>query len=51
MRKVSRDVAAEDWLFWFNGPVQELFWSQGFFDPEGLFIGDGSYMFVPDNPA
>jgi len=50
LRKVSRDVAAQDWLLWFNGPVQELFHSYGFFDPEGIFIGDGSYVFVPDNP-
>src|SRR5207253_2735721 len=27
------------------------FQSHGFFDPEGVFIGDGSYLFVPDNPA
>jgi len=24
--------------------------SLGLFDPEGLFIGDASYLFVPDNP-
>jgi len=40
LRKVSRDVAAEAWLGWFNGAVQEVFQSQGFFDPEGIFIGD-----------
>jgi hypothetical protein len=51
LRKVSRDVAAEAWLGWFNGAVQEVFQSQGFFDPEGIFIGDASYLFVPDNPA
>lgn len=50
LRKVSRDVAAQDWLLWFNGAVQEVFQSYGFFDPEGIFIGDGSYVFVPDNP-
>ena len=50
LRKVSRDVEAKDWLSWFNGPVQEVFQSHGFFDPEGIFIGDGSYVFVPDNP-
>jgi hypothetical protein len=50
LRKVARDVAAPDWLWWFNGPVQEVFQSYGFFDPEGIFIGDGSYVFVPDNP-
>lgn len=51
LRKVARDVAAEEWLGWFNGAVQESFLSYGFFDPEGIFIGDGSYLFVPDNPA
>ena len=28
-----------------------MFQVDGFFDPEGVFIGDGSYLFVPDNPA
>jgi len=28
-----------------------VFQVDGFFDPEGIFIGDGSYLFVPDNPA
>lgn len=50
LRKVARDVPAKDWLGWFNGAVQETFQSYGFFDPEGVFIGDGSYLFVPDNP-
>ena len=50
LRKVSRDVPAQDWLSWFNGAVQEVFQSHGFFDPEGIFVGDGSYVFVPDNP-
>lgn len=51
LRKVARDVAGEDWLSWFNGAVQETFLSYGFFEPDGIFIGDGSYLFVPDNPA
>ena len=51
LRKVARDVPAADWLNWFNGPVQEIFQSYGFYDPEGIFIGDGSYIFVPDNEA
>jgi hypothetical protein len=50
LRKVARDVAAPDWLLWFNGAVQAVFQRYGFFDPEGIFIGDGSYVFVPDNP-
>jgi hypothetical protein len=51
LRKALKDVPALRWLDWFNGPVQQIFQNHGFFDPEGLFIGDGSYLFVPDNPA
>ena len=51
LRKAVKDVKAERWMEWFNGPVQEGFQSYGFFDPSGIFIGDGSYLFVPDNPA
>jgi hypothetical protein len=51
LRKAVKDVKAERWMDWFNGAVQEVFQSHGFFDPSGIFIGDGSYLFVPDNPA
>ena len=51
LRKALKDVPAQSWMDWFNGAVQEVFQSYGFFDPEGIFIGDGSYLFVPDNPA
>jgi len=51
LRKAVKDVKAERWMEWFNGAVQEVFQSYGFFDPSGIFIGDGSYLFVPDNPA
>jgi hypothetical protein len=51
LRKYVQDVPASDWQAWFNGPVQAVFQRYGFFDPEGVFIGDGSYLFVPDNPA
>jgi hypothetical protein len=51
LRKYVRDVPAAKWQAWFNGPVQEVFQRHGFFDPAGVFIGDGSYLFVPDNPA
>ena len=46
-----KDVAAAQWMNWFNGPVQQVFQADGFFDPQGLFVGDASYLFVPDNPA
>lgn len=51
LRKALKDVAAAKWLDWFNGPVQETFQRYGYFDPAGVFIGDASYLFVPDNPA
>jgi hypothetical protein len=51
LRKFVLDVPAADWQAWFNGSVQRTFQSHGFFDPAGIFIGDGSYLFVPDNPA
>ncbi len=51
LRKFVKGVEARRWMDWFNGPVQRVFQSQGFFDPAGIFVGDGSYLFVPDNPA
>ena len=51
LRKALKDVPATQWLEWFNTRVQSLFQSYGFFDPAGIFIGDASYLFVPDNPA
>ena len=51
LRKFVQDVSAEKWQGWFNGAVPEIFQAHGFFDPEGVVVGDGSYLFVPDNPA
>jgi hypothetical protein len=34
---------------WFNREVPRTLRSLSLFDPEGLFIGDASYLFVPDN--
>ncbi len=51
LRKFVLDVSAADWQAWFNGPVQQSFQTYGFFDPAGNFVGDGSHLFVPDNPA
>lgn len=51
LRKFVKDLTDSEWLEWFNGPVQQTFQADGFFDPRGIFIGDGSYLFVPDNPA
>jgi hypothetical protein len=51
LRKFVKDVQADRWLGWFNGPGQTTFQQYGFFDPEGVFVGDASYLFVADNPA
>lgn len=51
LRKALKDVRAARWLQWFNTAVQSLFQQYGFFDPAGIFVGDASYLFVPDNPA
>lgn len=51
LRKYVKDVPAQQWLAWYNGPGQQVFQRYGFFDPAGIFVGDGSYLFVPDNPA
>jgi len=51
VRKFVKDVSGDEWMGWFNGAVQQSFQQYGFFDPAGIFLGDGSYLFVPDNPA
>jgi hypothetical protein len=51
LRKAAKNVPAQQWMDWFNTTVQETFQSYGFFYPAGIFVGDGSYLFVPNNPA
>jgi len=50
LRKMAKDTPAEELMNWFNQDVVSLFRSQRAFDKEGLFLGDASYLFVPDNP-
>ena len=50
LRKLTKDTEADDLMNWFSTDVVEIFKSQGAFDKEGIFIGDASYLFVPDNP-
>lgn len=50
LRKAAKDMADSRWQAWFNESVQQVFQKYGFFDPEGIFIGDATYLFVPDNP-
>jgi hypothetical protein len=49
LRKFARDTRADRLHAWFNREVPRLLRSLRLFDEEGLFIGDGSYLFVPDN--
>jgi DDE family transposase len=49
LRKFARDTPADQLHSWFNREVPRCLRSLGLFDPEGLFIGDASYLFVPDN--
>lgn len=49
LRKIARDTPAGKLMCWFNEDVQRIFRRHRFFDKAGIFIGDGSYIFVPDN--
>jgi hypothetical protein len=49
LRKLSKDTDAHALMRWFCHDVVEVFGREGAFDKEGIFIGDGSYLFVPDN--
>lgn len=50
LRKTARRTDAGRLMAWFNRDVAGIFNSHRAFDPEGIFIGDASYLFVPDNP-
>lgn len=49
LRKFAHDTKVDPLHAWFNREVPRCLRSLGLFDPEGLFIGDASYLFVPDN--
>ena len=51
LRKLARDTAAEALQTWYNRDVARVLKAHKAFDAEGLFCGDASYLFVPDNPA
>ena len=50
LRKLAKDTQADALMRWFSTDVVQVFKSQRAFDKEGIFIGDASYLFVPDNP-
>lgn len=49
LRKFARDTDAGRLHAWFNREAPRALRSLKLFDEEGLFIGDASYLFVPDN--
>jgi hypothetical protein len=49
LRKFARDTQADRLHAWFNRETPRCLRSLRLLDDEGLFIGDGSYLFVPDN--
>jgi hypothetical protein len=50
LRKLARTTRPEELHQWFNRDVMQVFKQHKAFDPEGIFLGDASYLFVPDNP-
>jgi Transposase DDE domain len=51
LRKLARQTEPDRFHQWFNQEVPRCLKKLKLFDPEGLFIGDGTYLFVPDNEA
>lgn len=52
LRKLSKDTKPEALEEWFNRDAARLFKKHKLFDDEtGVWIGDASYVFVPDNDA
>ncbi len=50
LRKVAKDTDAQALMNWFGETGVRMFQRRRVFDREGIFIGDASYLFVPDNP-
>jgi len=49
LRKTARATDAGELQSWFNRDVVGIIKQHHALDPEGIFIGDASYLFVPDN--
>ncbi len=49
LRKLARDTESEQLEDWYNRHVASLYAELKAYDEEGIFIADGSYLFVPDN--
>lgn len=49
LRKLAKDTDASALQSWLGQALPRALKSRRAFDREGIFIGDGSYLFVPDN--
>jgi hypothetical protein len=49
LRKLAKHTDAQKLEDWYNQHVAQLYAELGGYDEEGIFIGDGTYLFVPDN--
>lgn len=50
LRKFARATLPDRLMRWYNQDVAKIFKRHKAFDSEGIFSGDASYLFVPDNP-
>ena len=50
LRKLARDTQPDELEDWYNRHVAAVYQELGAFDADGLFVADGTYLFVPDNP-
>jgi len=49
VRKLARDTDPDRLEYWYGTEVGRYFKGRQAYDSEGIFIVDGSYLFVPDN--
>jgi hypothetical protein len=49
LRKVAKETAPEELERWYNRHVAQLYGEMDAYDRDGIFLGDGSYLFVPNN--
>jgi hypothetical protein len=50
VRKMARRTEPDLLQDWFNQDVVGIYKRHHMFEAEGIFIGDATYLFVPDNP-
>jgi Transposase DDE domain len=49
LRKLAKETEAQQLEDWYNQHVAQVYRTLQAYEDEGLFIGDGTYLFVPDN--